>query len=156
MSQQPRLSGRFFYGWVIVAVCGLTLLVAFGIRLSFTVFFVALLADHNWDRAETALVFSASMLVFTVASTPAGSALDRWGVRRVFSVGVLLLALSLFLSSQIQTLPQLALTYGVLAGLGITILGLGPQASVVARRLAADASASANVGIRSWLLSAPM
>jgi MFS family permease len=133
MSSQPRPSRRFFYGWVIVAVCGLTLLVAFGIRLSFTVFFVALLADHNWDRAETALVFSASMIVFTVASTPAGAALDRWGVRRVFSVGALLLSLGLFLSSFIQTLPGLTFTYGVLVGLGITILGLGPQASVVAR-----------------------
>jgi MFS family permease len=133
MPQQSRLSGRFFYGWVIVAVCGLTLLIAFGIRLSFTVFFVALLADNNWDRAETALVFSASMIVFTLASTPAGAALDRWGVRRVFSVGAFLLALGLFLSSRIQTLPQLTLTYGVLVGLGITILGLGPQASVVAR-----------------------
>jgi hypothetical protein len=44
-----------------------------------------------------------------------------------------MLAFGLLLSSRAQTLWQLTLTYGAIAGLGITILGLGPLASMIAR-----------------------
>lgn len=123
---------RFYYGWVIVAVSGITLLVAFGIRLSFTVYFVTLTEEFGWQRAETALIFSISMVVFAATSLFAGIAIDRFGARIVFSLGAAILALGLFLSSFIHSFNQLILTYSVVAGLGITILGLGPQAGHLA------------------------
>jgi hypothetical protein len=51
-------SGRkYYYGRVIVAVSSLSLLVNFGTRLSFTLFFATLVEEFDWSRAGAAIIF---------------------------------------------------------------------------------------------------
>lgn len=116
----------------IVIVCSLSLFIIFGIRLSFSVFFAEFVLTEGWSNEAAAAIFSLNMLVFALTAPLAGIALDRYGPRPVFGLGVLLMAAGLWLSSRATSLTDLLLSYGVIAGCGLGITGLGPVASVVA------------------------
>jgi len=116
----------------IVIVCFFSVFIIFGIRLSFSVFFAEFVLVEGWSNEAAAAVFSLNMLVFAATAPLAGLALDRWGPRPVFGLGVLLMAGGLLLSSRAHSLSDLLLSYGVIEGIGLGITGLGPVASVVA------------------------
>jgi MFS family permease len=116
----------------VVIVTTLALLIIFGIRMSFAVFFAQFVVDEAWSSESAAAIFSVSMVVFALGSTPAGILLDRFGARIVFSGGALLLAAGLFLSSIASSIEQLTFTYGVVGGFALSIMGLGPMAASVA------------------------
>lgn len=124
-----------FYGWVVVLVCFLVLCVNFGVRLSFGVFFEALTrgGEFGWTRADTAGVFSLSVLVQAFTSGLVGWLLDRFGVRRVFAIGLTVLGIGLILTSRIQSLLQFYLAFGLVTGLGTAILGLTIHGTTVSR-----------------------
>ena len=126
---------NIFYGWVIVFVCFIIIGLAFGIRLTFGLFFDTLTrgGDFSWGRANTAGVFSTTMIVFALGSAPCGWMLDRWGTRRLFAAGVLVMASGLASTSRMTSLFQFYLFYGVVTGLGITMLGLSMQAATISR-----------------------
>ena len=116
----------------IVLVCFLSVFIIFGIRLSFSVFFAEFVLVEGWSNEAAAAIFSLNMLVFAATAPLAGIALDRWGPRPVFAVGVCTMAAGLWLSSRATSLHDLLLSYGVIEGIGLGITGLGPVASVVA------------------------
>lgn len=115
-----------------VIVCSLSLFIIFGIRLSFSVFFAEFVLTEGWSNEAAAAIFSLNMLCFALTAPLAGIALDRYGPRPVFGLGVLLMAAGLWLSSRAISLTDLLLSYGVIEGCGLGITGLGPVASVVA------------------------
>ena len=115
-----------------VLISGFAAFIIFGIRLSFSVFFAEFVAVEGWSNEAAAGIFSVSMLVFAFGSAPAGVLLDKFGPRVVFTIGVLLLALGLSLSSFANSVGQLALTYGLVGGSGLAVIGLGPVAANIA------------------------
>ena len=46
---------RFFYGWVIMGLSALANTLAWSVRSTFALFYVALLREFGWGRGETAL-----------------------------------------------------------------------------------------------------
>lgn len=149
---------RLFYGWVIVVVSFLTLLLVMGTRFSFGVFYSSMLAEMGWGRAATAGIFSVSMLVYAVVALGVGAAFDWLGPRRMFPWAAGLLALGFCLCSRMTALWQFYLYYGVIVGVGFTALGFIPHVSLAARwferqRGLATSLVLAGTGVGSFLFA---
>ncbi len=138
-----------FYGWVIVAVSFTVLNLAFGVRLSFSIFFEALTrsSEFTWSRADTAGVFSLTMILALVLTGPVGWLLDRLGPRRVYLLGLTVMASGLALTSRLQNLLQFYLFYGVWTGAGISILGLAIHAATISRWFSARGRRGLAIGV---------
>ena len=76
-----RKTHLFYYGWVIAGVSFFTLFLSLGIRFSYGLFYVAILNDYGWGRAETAGAFSLSMVIHALFAVVSGNLIDRFGPR---------------------------------------------------------------------------
>ena len=120
------------YGWVVVAVSAIVNSLAWSVRSTFAVFYVALIGEFGWRRGEAALGYSLSWLLLLIFSPLAGSLYDRWGARLLVPLGGLLLGTALALTGLVTTLWQYYLAFGVLAGAGIACIQV-PAAAIVGR-----------------------
>jgi MFS family permease len=123
---------RFSYGWVVVAVSATVNLLAWSVRSTFGLFYVALLAEFGWRRGDAALGYSLSWLLLLLFSPLSGRLSDRWGARLVVAIGGLVLGGALALTAHSTTLWQYYLAFGVLGAAGIGAIQT-PAATIVNR-----------------------
>jgi len=127
-NRQPRV----FYGYIVVAVAFLIMLMMWGAYYSFGIFFEPLLAEFGWTKATTSGAFSLSFFLTGLLGVFAGKLTDRFGPRIVVTVCGFFLGLGYLLVSQASTLWQLYLFYGVGVALGMSASVI-PLQSTVAR-----------------------
>ncbi len=129
--KQFRLSG-FYYGWVIVVVALVSTGFWMGIRASFSVFFVALLDEFQWNRGAVAGVQSIALLIYTLFAPIVGGLIDRFGPRKVIIPGIIILFSGQLMCSLVQDMYQLYLFYSVVTGIGITSIAIVSYSTVLA------------------------
>lgn len=122
---------RFYYGWVIVAVSFLTLFMALGTRYAYGVFFVAIVREFGWSRGAAAGAFSMAMISHALFAPVTGTLIDRYGPRRLFPLGAILLTLGLAAASRITSLWHLYVFFGILIAVGINTLSYSPHMSII-------------------------
>jgi MFS family permease len=115
--------GGLFYGWVVVGVTVLTLLVSAGIRAAPGVLIVPLGADTGWGRATLSTAVSIGLLLFGLAGPLAGWLVDRFGTRLVLLGGLTLMVLAMLASAAVRAPWQLMVYWGALSGLGTGMAG---------------------------------
>jgi predicted MFS family arabinose efflux permease len=104
---------------VIVAGC-LIALIGFGARTSFGLFTEPLSALRGWDRETFAFAIAVQNLLWGIGQPFAGALADRYGAYRVLAAGGAVYALGIVLMAVSTSAGTLALTGGVLVGLGLS------------------------------------
>ena len=122
-----------FYGWVLLALGFLCMAIAYGVRNSFAIFYVYILREFGWGRAETAIIYSTSVFSYGFIAPVSGALVDRFGPRRVMPIGCLLLTLGAAGCSLANQIWQFSLLFGVLAAMGTCMTGYVSNATVLSR-----------------------
>lgn len=121
------------YGWLVVGVVFLTLLVASGVRQAPGVVIKPLEAEFGWDRASISLAVAISLLVGGLASPYSGQVMDRFGPRSVLLGGALLTIVGGAAMLTVGSLLELSLWWGLVIGLSSGALTVVLGASVANR-----------------------
>lgn len=117
--QSSNGGSGFYYGYIIVISAFLIMLLAYGIRNIFGIFFKPMATEFEWSRALTSGAVTLSMLVQGLWGIVMGRFNDRIGARWVITLCCFLVGVGFMLLAVTQHSWQLYLFYGIIAGLGM-------------------------------------
>jgi MFS family permease len=109
---------KFFYGYVILALCFANMVAMRGVNGAFGVYYLALLDEFRWSRSDGASIASINFIVYALAAPVVGLAFDRFGPRVLMPLGAFLVGSGLVLSSFANSLWGFYFSYGLITALG--------------------------------------
>jgi sugar phosphate permease len=112
-----------FYGWYVVFTCLIGMVLVYGVRHSFSVFFTPILSEFGWSRGNVAMMLSLNILIYGFIAPVAGFFSDRWRPRVTMPVGVLILALATAGCAFASELRHFYIFFGLLMPLGTALCG---------------------------------
>jgi len=119
---QGVLKKKLYYGWVVVCVVFVALLVSAGVRAAPTVLIIPLESELGWGRAAISAAVSIGLLLYGLSGPAAGWLMDRFGPKLLTLFGLALIGLSTLMGTAMTELWQLNLFWGVLSGVGTGVV----------------------------------
>ncbi|MFT8310086.1 MAG: MFS transporter [Sporolactobacillus sp.] len=123
---------KIHYGWVVVLVTFLTLLVSAGVRSMPGVLIVPFQDEFGWSRGSISSVISIGILLYGLVGPFSAILLLRFGIRKMVVISLTVLGASLALTPIMNALWQFELLWGLVSGLatgmmanvlGVTVSG---------------------------------
>jgi MFS family permease len=124
---------RIFYGWIVLGVAVITVVIGYAIRNSFAVFYPTIVEEFGWERGSTALMFSIAFLIYGLMSPLAGTLVDRFKPRLVLPLGGLIAGVGVALCSLATAQWQFFLFYGGIAAIGLSLAGWSPLTTILSK-----------------------
>jgi predicted MFS family arabinose efflux permease len=121
------------YGWVVVAVTFLTMLVTAGAMGAGGVLIVPLEKEFGWSTAEISTALALRILLYGLLGPFAAAFLNRFGLRPVAMVALGMIAVGYVFSLFMGELWQLIVLWGVIVGVGTGLTALVLGATVATR-----------------------
>jgi len=132
LAEEPRPRRRRSYGWIVVGVSTAVTALAWGVRSTFALFYVAMLSEFAWGRGAAAIGYSLSWLCFALFAPIAGRLFDRLGARLVVSIGGVILGVALALTGWSTSLAHYYAGFGILGAAGLAGM-IVPSTTIVTR-----------------------
>jgi len=116
MAEKPKTG--VFYGWVAVAAASVILALQWGFDESFGIFFTELYRDLALTRTEVSGSYALFYIVSSTLGILTGRLNDKYGPRLMLMISVIVISLGCALMSNINSLWQLYVVYGVIIAVG--------------------------------------
>ncbi|MBR1256459.1 MFS transporter [Bradyrhizobium sp. AUGA SZCCT0240] len=121
------------YGWAVVGVTFFTALISAGTVGAPGVFIVPLQKEFGWSAAEISSALSIRFILFGLMAPFAAALLNRYGLRNMSLLSLLIVAAALIASLFMTEVWHLMLLWGVVIGLGTGMTALVLGATISAR-----------------------
>ncbi|GAA4500963.1 MFS transporter [Actinoallomurus oryzae] len=129
----PKTRPRLHRAWIVAAVALVALVGAAGFRATPGVLIDPLSQDFGWPRGTISAAVSVNLVLYGLTSPFAAALMDRFGMRKVVSVALLLVAVGSGLTVFMTAPWQLIACWGVLIGLGTGSMAMVFVATVTSR-----------------------
>ncbi|MER7505274.1 MFS transporter [Nonomuraea pusilla] len=124
---------RLHRAWFVAAVAFVAILGAAGFRATPGVLITPLQEEFGWSRGTISLAVSINLILYGLTAPFAAALMDRFGMRRVVSLALLLVAAGSGFTVMMTASWHLLLLWGVLVGLGTGSMALVFAATVTDR-----------------------
>jgi MFS family permease len=126
-------TGRVHPAWWAAAATFLALLGAAAFRSTPSVMIEPLRAEFAWSIGTISAALSVNLALFGITAPFAAALMERFGVRRVVSIALVMVAAGSGLTVFMTSSWQLVLLWGVIVGLGTGSMAMALVATVVGR-----------------------
>ena len=131
MSTSP--SGRWYFGWNIVAASSILTLLTVGLRMGIGPFFLPIAEDLGFSRSMLASIVAVGMLFYGIGMPFVGQMVNSWGTRNVLLLGAVLILVSILWTVNATGPISFLLSFGILLSLGLSFISPVTFTPIIAR-----------------------